>query len=78
MTNKYSIFAILSYPYPDKYVVKVIRGDGRHVPVAREYFSNYVDEAKTMRLVDRFIKINVLLQTALVSERVEFWKTKEE
>jgi hypothetical protein len=65
---KKSVLGVLSFPYPNKYVVTVTRGDGKHVPTVRAYTCFY-DNKRVWSLYNHFVILNALVQKNLLVQR---------
>ena len=75
--QKETIESIMSYPYLDKFVVKVGRQIDRfHVPTVRLYMAHYSEPNKVRRLAKRFLVLNSLLQAQNVEDRIHDWNLK--
>lgn len=73
---KERIIGIMCYPYPDKYVIAVTRGDGKHIPHTRVYMARYSEPDKVRRLAKLFISGNSLLQFQIVEYSIERYNAK--
>lgn len=69
---KEEIVAVMSYPFYDRYVIRVDRQlDRFHIPMVRTYSAKYSEPEKVRRLSERFIKLNGLIQDKLVESRIK-------
>ncbi len=69
--SKLPIIAVLAYPFTNKYVVHVTRGDGKHLPSTRIYESPYSKTKSTYSLRDKFVTMNNLLSSKILLEKME-------
>lgn len=75
---KEKICGVLSYPYPDKYVISVHRQlDRFHQPTARIYSARYTEPEGVRRLCELFLKINSGLQRRLIDAKIIVWSSQK-
>lgn len=75
---KEKITATLSFPEPDKYVIKVYRQlDKFHVSTPRTYVARYSEPEKVFRLAEHFYKLMAMVQANLIGERIVAWRNNE-
>ena len=72
------IIGIVALPYPNKFVVKVARGDGRHLPNEHVYVCDYSNVKLVKSLSRHFCKLNELLQEKLIDYRIKELTWKKE
>lgn len=71
---KEKIVGVLSFPYLDKYVIKVGRQINRfHVPTERIYTAYYSDPDKVWRLFEHFSMLNALVTKDILVDRITRW-----